>query len=78
MKDDLFNGCYFQLAYSEFNHTDITIADICSGYKKTRVNMIQALLTKHNINDPELKSQQAELIFNGLLASLQITKKTRN
>ncbi|SMY31860.1 HTH-type transcriptional regulator YjdC [Photobacterium malacitanum] len=77
MKDDLFNGCYFQLAYSEFNHTDNAIADTCSGYKMQRVEMIQALLTQHNITNAALKSQQAELIFNGLLASLQITKNTQ-
>lgn len=76
VKDDLFNGCYFQLAYSEFNHTDDGIADICSGYKNMRVDMIKALLIENNINNAELKSQQAELIFNGLLASLQITKNT--
>ncbi|WP_235861106.1 hypothetical protein [Photobacterium phosphoreum] len=39
--------------------------------------MIQALLTKHNISNAALKSQQAELIFNGLLASLQITKNAQ-
>lgn len=77
MKDDLFNGCYFQLAYSEFNHTDDNIAKICSNYKNTRVNMIKDLLTENNINNAELKSQQAELIFNGLLATLQITKNTK-
>ncbi|MCD9526937.1 TetR/AcrR family transcriptional regulator [Photobacterium carnosum] len=77
MKDDLFNGCYFQLAYSEFNHTDDNIAKICSHYKNTRVNMIKDLLTENNINNAELKSQQAELIFNGLLATLQITKNTK-
>jgi hypothetical protein len=77
MKDDLFNGCYFQLAYSEFNHIDDNIAKICSGYKNARVNMIKDLLTEYNIHNAELKSQQAELIFNGLLASLQITKNTQ-
>ncbi|MCD9515624.1 TetR/AcrR family transcriptional regulator [Photobacterium carnosum] len=77
MKDDLFNGCYFQLAYSEFNHTDDNIADICSGYKKTRVNMIHTLLNENDINNAELKSQQAELIFNGLLATLQVTKNIK-
>lgn len=74
MKDDLFNGCYFQLAYSEFSHTDNDIADICSAYKKGRISMIKDLLNKNNINNAAMRSQQAELIFNGLLASLQITK----
>ncbi|KJG64745.1 hypothetical protein UA41_22620 [Photobacterium kishitanii] len=39
--------------------------------------MIHILLNKHDINNSELKSQQAELIFNGLLATLQVTENIK-
>ncbi|WP_305462630.1 TetR/AcrR family transcriptional regulator [Photobacterium leiognathi] len=69
-----FHGCYFQLAYSEFNQIDPNIGQICSGYKQKRLTMLDELLQNEGIKDPTYKAKQAELIFNGLLATLQITE----
>lgn len=69
-----FNGCYFQLAYSEYSHEHKAIAEVCVQYKKCSQDLLTSLLKDHHIKDAELKAKKAGMIYNGLLASLQITK----
>ncbi|MGF1869185.1 TetR/AcrR family transcriptional regulator [Photobacterium indicum] len=69
-----FNGCYFQLAHSEFCNAEENITDICTIYKQQRVSMVCNLLETHNVENAQEKAVRAELIFNGLIATLQISK----
>ncbi|CAG22088.1 TetR/AcrR family transcriptional regulator [Photobacterium profundum] len=69
-----FNGCYFQLAHSEFCNAEENITDICTIYKQQRVSMVCNLLETHNVENAQEKAVKAELIFNGLIATLQISK----
>ncbi|WP_340642382.1 TetR/AcrR family transcriptional regulator [Photobacterium damselae] len=73
-ENDSFNGCYFQLAFSEFNLVDKKIGDICSFYKKKRLELLINLLEMENISEAKIKAKKAEIVFNGLLAMLHITK----
>ncbi|OEF09816.1 TetR family transcriptional regulator [Aliivibrio logei] len=69
-----FNGCYFQLAYSEYSHEDKTITEVSAKYKQRTQELLIELLKRHNIEDAELKARKAGMVYNGLLASLQLTK----
>lgn len=69
-----FNGCYYQLAYYEFNQSDKRIADISIHFKKTTKAMLVKLLKDANISNAELKADKGEVLFNGLLVTLHMTK----
>jgi AcrR family transcriptional regulator len=69
-----FNGCYFQLAYSEYSSEDKGITEVSAQYKQRTQDLLIALFKRHEIEDAELKAKKAGLVYNGLLASLQLTK----
>lgn len=69
-----FNGCYYQLAYYEFNQADKRIADISVHFKKTTKELLVKLLKEANIPNAELKADKAEVLYNGLLITLHMTK----
>ncbi|CED71485.1 HTH-type transcriptional regulator, TetR family [Aliivibrio wodanis] len=69
-----FNGCYFQLAYSEYSNEDQGITEVSLQYKQHTQKLLIELLNRHHIDNAELRAKKAGLIFNGLLASLQLTK----
>ena len=69
-----FNGCYFQLAYSEYSSEDQGITEVSAQYKQRTQELLIELFKRHDIEDAELKAKKAGLVYNGLLASLQLTK----
>lgn len=69
-----FNGCYFQLAYSEYSHENKVITEVSSEYKRRSQALFMTLLTNNHVENSELKSKKLVMIYNGLLASLQLTK----
>ena len=71
---DSFNGCYFQLAFSEYSNEDKAITEVSAQYKQKTQDLLIALLKRHDISHAELKAKKAGLVYNGLLASLQLTK----
>ncbi len=71
---DSFNGCYFQLAFSEYSNEDKAITEVSARYKQKTQDLLIALLKRHDIGNAELKAKKAGLVYNGLLASLQLTK----
>lgn len=71
---DSFNGCYFQLAFSEYSNEDKAITEVSAQYKHKTQDLLIALLKRHDISNAELKAKKAGLVYNGLLASLQLTK----
>ncbi len=71
---DSFNGCYFQLAFSEYSHEDLAIAEVSAQYKRRTQELLVALLNRHAIDNAEQKTKKLGLVYNGLLASLQLTK----
>lgn len=70
--DHSFNGCLFQLAYTEYCNQDQEISSVCHSYKITTQELLASLLRDNGIDNYQDKSIMAELIYNGLLASLQI------
>ncbi|UJF17461.1 TetR/AcrR family transcriptional regulator [Vibrio sp. SS-MA-C1-2] len=71
-QNDNFNGCPFQLAYSEYWNKDQQVILACQTYKEKTKLLFADLLIKHNIKNSELKSEKICLIINGVLATLQI------
>lgn len=71
---DSFNGCYFQLAFSEYSNEDQGITEVSAQYKQRTQELLIELFKRHDIDDAELKAKKAGLVYNGLLASLQLTK----
>ena len=71
---DSFNGCYFQLAFSEYSNEDKAITEVSAQYKQKTQDLLIALLKRHDIGNAELKAKKAGLVYNGLLATLQLTK----
>lgn len=69
-----FNGCYFQLAYSEYSSEDQGITEVSAQYKQRTQELLIELFKRHDIEDAELKAQKVGLVYNGLLASLQLMK----
>ncbi|MCQ1061292.1 TetR/AcrR family transcriptional regulator, partial [Photobacterium sp. ZSDE20] len=62
----------YQQAFNEFRHEDEDIAGVCISYKQERVRLVTELLLAHDIKQAKEKATRAELIFNGLLASLEM------
>ncbi|WP_025820902.1 TetR/AcrR family transcriptional regulator [Shewanella marina] len=77
LENDCFQGCFFQLAYSEYCHTEPNIANICVDYKQQRVQRLCYYLNQQGIDDAQHKAELAELIINGLLSSLHLTGDPR-
>lgn len=69
-----FNGCLFQLAYTEYCNQDDEIANACHDFKKKTQQLLSSLLSNNNISNATEKSIMAEMIYNGLLAYLQMNK----
>lgn len=69
-----FNGCIVQLAYTEYCNQDDEIANVCHSFKKMTQERLSSLLESNGIPNPIEKSIMAEMVYNGLLASLQINK----
>lgn len=69
-----FNGCLFQLAYTEYCNQDDGITNACYDFKKKTQQLLSSMLSKNNISNAMEKAVMAEMIYNGLLASLQINK----
>ena len=67
-----FQGCYFQKAHNEYCNEEPAISGVCSLYKIERTQMIAELLLAHDIVNAKEKAKRAELVFNGLLASLLV------
>ncbi|MCQ1057349.1 TetR/AcrR family transcriptional regulator [Photobacterium sp. ZSDE20] len=67
-----FHGCIYQQAFNEFRHEDEDIAGVCISYKQERIRLVTELLLANDIKQAKEKATRAELIFNGLLASLEM------
>ena len=67
-----FNGCIYQQAFNEYRNEDDRIADVCVSYKQERIRLVTELLLAHDIKQAKEKATRAELVFNGLLASLEM------
>lgn len=64
----------FQLAYTEYCNQDDGITNTCYDLKKKTQQLLSSMLSKNNISNAMEKAVMAEMIYNGLLASLQINK----
>lgn len=71
----IYNGCYFQLAYYEYANTQHdNIAQIAQKYKSDVITLVAQLLEQEGIPDAAQRALRGEMIFFGLMDSLQILK----
>ena len=70
-----FHGCYFQLAYTEYCNTDSRISAICTHYKSSMISLVEQCLKSQNVKGAAQKAIKAEMIFNGLLSTLHLSRE---
>ena len=73
--DQAYFGCYYQLAYSEYAHENKAIQQMCADYKSGVQSVVETMLINEGIEDATLKSKELEMLFNGLLSTLYMTKE---
>lgn len=69
---DSFMGCCIQKALNEYCNEDPIISNICLDFRQKRAELLETLLLSNNISRAKEKTIKGELIFSGLLSTLQV------
>ncbi|WMN90539.1 TetR/AcrR family transcriptional regulator [Vibrio parahaemolyticus] len=69
---ELFMGCCIQKALNEYCNENSVISNVCLTFKQERTELLETLLLNNHISRAKERSVQGELIFSGLLSTLQV------